>query len=415
MQGNEFSRSNAGLYQLFLLMDEAMLSKRISAIQPSPTLAVNAKAMQLKRQGLPIIALSAGEPDFPTPAHIKEAAIQAIHHDKTRYTEVQGLPELRQAICAKLLRDQNLGYSIDEISVSNGAKQNIFNLMGVLLNPGDEVLIPSPYWVSYPDMALLFEAEPIIIPGDAQHRFKITPAALEKAITPRSKLLILNSPSNPSGVAYSKTELAALGEVLLRHPHVFICSDDIYEKIMWEGEFANILMTTPALKERTILVNGVSKAYAMTGWRIGYAAGNSAIIQAMNKLQSQSTSNPCSISQYASIAALNGDQACLLPMVSEFQARHNYFFQALNAIPGLNMLRADGAFYAFVDISAVMKKRELENDIAFANLLLEETNVAGVPGSAFGLEGFIRFSFATSMDELQEVIRRFHASSLFQD
>jgi aspartate aminotransferase len=389
-----------------------MLSNRINAIKPSPTLQVTAKAAELKRQGLPIISLSAGEPDFPTPDHIKAAAIEAIHQNKTRYTDVQGIPELREAICAKLKRDHDLDYSIDAISVSSGAKQAIFNLMGVLLNPGDEVLIPAPYWVSYPDMALLFDAKPVIIESHAENRLKITPAALEAALTPRSKLLILNSPSNPSGVAYSKAELKALGAVLLKHPQVVICSDDIYEKVMWAGEFANIVMAEPALKDRTIVINGLSKAYAMTGWRMGYAAGDLKLIKAMNKLQSQSTSNACSISQYASIAALNGDQNCLHPMVAAFKSRHDYLFKEINRIPGMNMLAADGAFYAFVNVQDLIKQNGFTDDIAFSNMLLEKAYLAGVPGSAFGAPGYIRFSYATSMAELEIAVARLQKTFL---
>jgi aspartate aminotransferase len=385
-----------------------MLSHRINAIKPSPTLQVTAKAAELKRQGLPIISLSAGEPDFPTPEHIKAAAINAIHQNKTRYTDVQGIPELRSAIAAKLKRDHELEYGIDAISVSSGAKQAIFNLMGVVLNPGDEVLIPAPYWVSYPDMALLFDAKPVIIQSHAQDRLKITPAALEAALTPRSKLLILNSPSNPSGVAYSKAELAALAAVLMRHPQVLICSDDIYEKVMWAGEFANIVMAEPALKNRTIVINGLSKAYAMTGWRMGYAAGPIELIKAMNKLQSQSTSNACSISQYASIAALNGDQSCLVPMVAAFKTRHDYLLKEINRIPGMEMLAADGAFYAFVNVQGLMAEHGFTDDIQFSNMLLEKAHLAGVPGSAFGAPGYIRFSYATSMAELETAITRLH-------
>ncbi len=383
-----------------------MLSNRINAIKPSPTLQITAKAMELKRQGLPIISLSAGEPDFPTPHHIKEAGIQAIRDNKTRYTELQGIPELRMAICDKLMRDHGLAYTIDCLSVTSGAKQAIYNLMGAVLNPGDEVLIPAPYWVSYPDMALLFEAKPVFVMGDAENRFKLSPEALERAITPKSKLLILNSPSNPTGVTYTHKELAALGEVLKKHPQVLICSDDIYEKVLWEGTFSNLPMATPELKDRTIVVNGVSKAYAMTGWRIGYAAGDKAIIGAMNKLQSQSTSNACTISQYASLAALTGDQSCLPPMVAAFKARHDYLYTELNRIAGLAMLRAEGAFYAFVDVRGLMKRFGFTNDLQLSDLLLDKIHVAGVPGSAFGMDGFIRFSFATSMDELTAVVSR---------
>lgn len=383
-----------------------MLSRRINAIKPSPTLQITAKAMELKRQGLPVISLSAGEPDFPTPDHIKEAGIKAIRDNKTRYTELQGIPELRAAICDKLMRDHGLTYTIDCLSVTSGAKQAIYNLMGAVLNPGDEVLIPVPYWVSYPDMAVLFEGKPIFVMGDIANRFKISPDALERAITPQSKLLILNSPSNPTGVTYTHEELAALGEVLKKHPQVLICSDDIYEKVLWEGTFSNLPMVTPQLKDRTIIVNGLSKAYAMTGWRMGYAAGNKAIIAAMNKLQSQSTSNACTISQYASLAALTGDQSCLTPMVTAFKARHDYLYTELNRIPGLAMLRAEGAFYAFVDVRGMMKRFGFTSDLQLSDFLLETIHVAGVPGSAFGVDGFIRFSFATSMEELTTVVAR---------
>jgi aspartate aminotransferase len=389
-----------------------VLSDRIQAIKPSPTIASSMKAAERKRQGFPVISLSAGEPDFPTPEFIKEAAIAAIQTNKTRYTDVEGIPELRDAICAKLQADQGLQYDRSQICVSTGAKQSIFNLMGVLLNPGDELLVPVPYWVSYTDMALFFGAHPVLIQGDPALRYKITPERLEAAITPRSKLLMLNSPSNPSGVAYTHEELAALGEVLLRHPQVLICSDDIYEKVLWNGAFANLPMATPELSARTILINGVSKAYSMTGWRIGYAAGDVSIIKAMNKLQSQSTSNACSIAQYAALAALKGGNASIRPMVAEFKTRHDYLLREINAIPGMEMLPADGAFYAFINVQSLIQRLGLENDLAFANHLLEVANLAGVPGSAFGMEGFIRFSFATSQAELETAIARLRAAFL---
>ena len=383
-----------------------MLSQRINAIKPSPTLAVSAKAIEMKRSGKAVVSLSAGEPDFPTPDHIKAAAIAAIHNNQTRYTAVEGTMELRTAICQKLKTDNNLDYTPAQISVSNGGKQGVFNCMGVLLNPGDEVLIPSPYWVSYPDIALLFEAKPVIIPGDPSARLKITPELLERYITPKSKLLLLNSPSNPTGVAYTEAELKALGEVLLKHPQLYILTDDIYEKILWNGSFFNILMACPELYARTIVLNGVSKAYAMTGWRIGYCAGPIELIRAMNKLQSQSTSNACSISQAASIAALIGDQQCIPMMNKAFQSRHDYFVNGLNQIRGFKALHADGAFYSFVNIQETIQAQGFNDDISFSNWMLEEALVAGVPGSAFGMEGYIRFSFACSMEELSTALTR---------
>jgi len=360
----------------------------------------------MKKAGKPVISLSAGEPDFPTPEHIKAAAIDAIHQNQTRYTAVEGTLELRTAIVNKLQRDNQLSYSPAQISVSNGGKQGVFNCMGVLVNPGDEVLIPSPYWVSYPDIALLFGGKPVIIPGDPQKRLKITPELLQAAITSKSKLVILNSPSNPTGVAYDERELKALAEVLLAHPQLYILTDDIYEKIIWNACFANILMVCPELYERTIVLNGVSKAYAMTGWRIGYCAGPLEIIKAMNKLQSQSTSNACSISQAASVAALSGDQDCIQVMNQAFQARHDYFTKGLNKIPGFKALAADGAFYSFVDIKAAMQTHGCKDDISFSNWMLEEALVAGVPGSAFGMDGYIRFSFACSKEELETALQR---------
>lgn len=383
-----------------------MLSHRINAIKPSPTLAVSAKATEMKRAGKPVLSLSVGEPDFPTPQNIIEAAVVAMNNHQTRYTAVEGTLELRTAIAQKFKQDNHLDYKPSQITVSSGGKQGIFNLMGALLNPGDEVLIPAPYWVSYPDMAMIFEAKPVIIPGDAAHRLKITPTLLEQYITPKSKLLILNSPSNPTGVAYTEPELKALGDVLLKHPHVYILTDDIYEKILWNGKFCNILNACSELYERTVVLNGVSKAYAMTGWRIGYSAGPEALIKAMTKLQSQSTSNACSISQAASIAALSGDQSFITSMSKVFKERHDYFTNALNHIPGFKALEADGAFYAFVNIKEAMQTRGFKDDLSFSNWMLEEGLVAGVPGSAFGMDGYIRFSFACSMEELTEAVAR---------
>lgn len=383
-----------------------MLSQRIEAIKPSPTIAMTGKAIELKRQGVPVIALSSGEPDFPTPDHVKKAAMEAIASNKTRYTQVEGIPELREAVCVKMKRDHGLDYKPTEISVASGAKQSLFNFLGSVLNPGDEVVVPAPYWVSYLDMAVLFEAKPVVIQASKQNRLKITAAQLASAITAKTKVLILNSPSNPSGINYTPAEVKALGDVLEAHPQVLICSDDIYEKTLWQGEFANVLMTNPNLKHRTVLINGVSKAYCMTGWRVGYTAGPIEIIKAMNKLQSQSTSNACSISQYAALAALTGGDECIKPMVAAFKARHDYLYREFNALPGFEMIESDGAFYAFVNITGAMKTLGLETDLDFANFLLEKVYIAGVPGSAFGMDGYIRFSFATSQSELEEAVKR---------
>lgn len=383
-----------------------MLSHRINSIKPSSTIAMTGKAIELKRQGLPIIALSAGEPDFPTPSHIKAAAIRAIESNQTRYTQVEGILELREAVCEKMQQDHGLEYLPAEISIASGAKQSLFNFLGSVINPGDEVIVPAPYWVSYLDMAVLFEAKPVSIQASAENNLKITPAELKAAITSKTKVLILNSPSNPTGINYSFDEIKALGEVLKAFPQVMICSDDIYEKTLWQGQFANILMTNPELKERTVLINGVSKAYCMTGWRIGYTAGPIEIIKAMNKLQSQSTSNACSVSQYAALAALKGGEECIKPMVAAFKARHDYLFKELNTLEGFRMLESDGAFYAFVDIKRAMQKLELKTDLEFASYLLEKAYIAGVPGSAFGMEGYIRFSFATDEAELAEAVKR---------
>jgi aspartate aminotransferase len=378
-------------------------------------MAVAAKAAELKRQGRKIISLSVGEPDFDTPEHIKKAAMIAIETGQTKYTAVEGTLELRQAIAEKLKRDNHLDYSPKQILVSNGAKQSIYNAFGAILNPGDEVLIPAPYWVSYPDMALLFEAKPVIINTDIANRLKLTPKELEAAITPKTRILMLNSPSNPTGVAYTKAELSALAEVLKRHPHIFICSDDIYEKIWWLDEpFTNILTVCPELHDRTIVINGVSKSYAMTGWRIGYAAGPLDIITAMSNLQSQSTSNPCSISQAATLAALNGDQSCLNPMIEAFKKRHDFVINLIKSIPGFKALPADGAFYIFVNIEAAMRTLpEIKNDVEFSAYLLEKSEVAVVPGSAFGMEGYIRISYATSIESLEQALKRIH--SLFEN
>ena len=383
------------------------LSERVQRIKPSPTLAVTAKANELKAAGKDVIGLGAGEPDFDTPDFIKEAAIKAIHAGFTKYTPVDGTAGLKKAIIAKFQRDNGLNYEPKQILVSCGGKQSFYNLAQALLDSGDEVIIPAPYWVSYPDMVLLADGKPVIVEAGIDQHFKMTPQQLEAAITPRTKLLVINSPSNPTGVAYSAAELTALGEVLRRHPQVYIATDDMYEHIQWTGEkFCNLLNVCPDLYDRTIVLNGVSKAYSMTGWRIGYCGGPRDLINAMSNIQSQSTSNPTSISQVAAEAALNGDQSFIGMMTDAFKKRHDYVLEALKAMPGVKVAPADGTFYIFPSFQQVIERLELANDIAFAEVLLNEVGVALVPGSAFGAEGCGRISFATSMDNLTKALER---------
>lgn len=384
------------------------LSKRVQRVKPSPTLAVTARANELKAAGKDIIGLGAGEPDFDTPEHIKQAAIDAIQSGFTKYTAVDGTAELKQAIIDKLQRDNQLNYQADQVLVSCGGKQSFFNLAQAMLDEGDEVIIPSPYWVSYPDMVLLADATPVIVETELNEGFKITPAKLQAAITDKTRLVVINSPSNPTGVCYSRKELAALGEVLKQYPDILIASDDMYEHIVWGDEpFSNILMACPELYEQTIVLNGVSKAYSMTGWRIGYAAGPSDLIKAMKKIQSQSTSNPTSISQVAATAALNGGQACIQVMLKAFEERHDYVVKALNQIEGIECLPSQGAFYSFPCVKGVINKLDsINNDVELAEFLLNEAGVALVPGSAFGSPGYMRLSFATSMENLEKAIMR---------
>jgi aspartate aminotransferase len=388
------------------------LSHRVGLIKPSPTLAITARAAQLKAEGRDIIGLGAGEPDFDTPEHIKQAAIEAIRKGFTKYTPVGGTPTLKAAVIAKFKRDNGLDYSAKQILVSCGGKQSFFNLAQAYLNPGDEAIIPAPYWVSYPDMVLLAEAKPVIVEAGVARGFKIGAAQLEAAITARTRLFVINSPSNPSGAVYSLDELAALGEVLRKHPRVLIATDDMYEHIaLNDAPFVNILNACPDLYERTVVLNGVSKAYAMTGWRIGYAAGPRALIEAMENIQSQSTSNPTSISQVAAEAALNGDQGCIAPMLAAFRERHRFVVDTFNTMPGIACLDAGGAFYAFPDASAAIARLHAEgrlaspDDLALTDYLLD-AGVAIVPGSAFGTPGCFRISFATSMDHLKAAMDR---------
>lgn len=382
------------------------LTQRVAQVKPSPTLAVAEKASKMRAQGLDVVGLGTGEPDFDTPEHIKQAAIQAIHQGFTKYTAVDGIPELRQAICDKFKRDNGLDYQLNQILVSVGGKQSIFNLCQALIEKGDEVIIPAPYWVSYPDIVLLAGGTPITISTTPKARYKITAEQLAAAITPKTKLFFINSPSNPSGIAYSFDELKALGEVLKQHPNVLIATDDMYEHILWSQPFVNILDACPELYHRTIVLNGVSKAYSMTGWRIGYAGGPAYLIDAMKTIQSQSTSNPCSIAQKAAVAALNGPMTAVQSMVKAFRERHDYVVERLNAIDGIEVIPADGTFYIFPSVQEVITRRKFANDLEFSERLLQDVGVALVPGSAFGNEGCIRISFATSMAVLDDAMNR---------
>lgn len=389
------------------------LSQRVQSIKESPTLAVTARAAKLKAEGRDIIGLGAGEPDFDTPQHIKDAAKKAIDQGFTKYTPVAGIPGLKKAIVAKFKNENGFDYTDKEVIVGVGGKQCIFNLALAVLNPGDEVIVPAPYWVSYADIALVAGAKPVIIECGIEQGFKLTAAQLEAAITPKTKLFMINSPSNPTGAVYSLDELKALGEVLKKHPHVLVATDDMYEHVNLTGEqFYNILNATPELKDRCIVLNGVSKAYSMTGWRIGYAAGPADIIKAMEILQSQSTSNPASISQVAAQAALEGPQECITPMLEAFRERHEFVVRRFNEMKGLKCIKAGGAFYAFPDAREAINnlfaagKIKAANDMALSEYLLEQEGVAVVPGSAFGAEGYFRISFATSMDNLKNALAR---------
>ncbi len=387
------------------------LSDRVKRIKPSPTLAVTARAAALRAEGRDVIGLGAGEPDFDTPEHIKQAAITAIQGGFTKYTAVDGTKELKTAIINKFKRENQLSYKLDQILVSCGGKQSFYNLVQSLLNPGDEVIIPAPYWVSYPDMVLLADGIPVIIAAGIEQQFRLNPAQLEAAITAKTRLFVINSPSNPTGMAYSHSELAALGAVLRRHPQVLIATDDMYEHILWTKEpFVNILNTCPDLYERTIVLNGVSKAYSMTGWRIGYAAGPAILIDAMKNVQSQSTSNPTSISQVAAQAALDGDQSCVKTMLESFKQRHDVVVAQLNQIPGVTCLPGQGTFYAFASFHEVMRRMNITDDVQLTEHLIEKAGVALVPGSAFGLNGYLRLSFATSLELINQAITRIAAA-----
>ena len=384
------------------------LSNRVKAVKPSPTLAITARAAEMRAAGKDIIGLGAGEPDFDTPDHIKAAAVKAIDDGFTKYTAVDGIPALKQAIIKKFKDDNGFDYQLNQILVSCGGKQSFFNLAQALINPGDEVIIPAPYWVSYPDMVLLADGVPVIVETTQAQQFKITAEQLRNAITDKTRLFVINSPSNPTGVAYSQDELKALGDVLKEYPEIIIATDDMYEHILWEkGSFVNILNACPDLYERTMVLNGISKAYSMTGWRIGYAAGPADLIGAMRKIQSQSTSNPTSISQVAAVEAISGDQSCIDTMLVEFKKRHDYVVAELNTIEGVECINSDGTFYVFPNVEKLFTKLDgIDNDLDFAEYLIEKAGVALVPGSAFGCPGHIRISIATSMENLETALDR---------
>ena len=383
-------------------------SARVAQVKPSATIAVSTKAAELKATGHDIVSLGAGEPDFDTPEHIRRAAIDAINDGQTKYTAVAGTPALLQAIIGKFERENKLHYSANEIIASTGAKQCIYNLLQALIDPEDEVLIPAPYWVSYPDMARLADGHPVIMNTTPDDGFKITARQLESSITDASRLLIMNSPCNPSGSTYTRREMRALADVLLQYPRVVIATDDIYEHIYWGDEpFCTILNVCPELKSRTVVINGVSKAYSMTGWRLGYAAGPAELIKEMRKVQSQSTTNPCSITQAAAVAALNGPQDSVKTMCAAFRQRHDYFVKALDDLPGVTCLPATGAFYALASFQGVIDKMDdIGDDVELAAWLMEHAGVSMVPGTPFGAPGYLRASYATSMDNLQEAVAR---------
>lgn len=388
-----------------------MLSNRIQKVKPSATITISAKAMELRANGIDVISLSAGEPDFDTPEHIKQAAIEAINKGQTKYTQVDGTPELKDAIINKFSRDNNLHYQRENIIASTGAKQTLYNLFQSVLEADDEVVIISPYWVSYPDMVLLADANPVIVKTHQEDNFEIDMDSFRAALTDKTKLLILNSPSNPTGLTYTKAQYESMGKILSDYPNVLIATDDMYEHIYWGNEpFASFAEVCPNLFDRTITINGVSKAYAMTGWRIGYCGAPKSIVKAMKKVQGQSTSNPSSISQVAAIAALNGPHDAVNMMVGEYKKRHDYLCDALNKINGFNTSPGTGAFYLFPDVSSVIESKGFADDIEFSSFLIDQANVAVIPGSAFGAEGCIRISYATSMELLKESIARIKSS-----
>tara|TARA_B110000438_G_scaffold110397_1_gene108311 strand:- start:45 stop:1223 length:1179 start_codon:yes stop_codon:yes gene_type:complete len=385
----------------------ALLTKRINSVKPSATITISAKAMELRAQGVDVISLSQGEPDFDTPKHIKDAAIQAINDGKTKYTPVDGTPEIKEAIINKFKRDNNLDYKPENILVSTGAKQTLFNLFQSVLEEGNEAIIISPYWVSYPDMVILAGAKPIIVNTLQKNNFDLDLDLLREALSDNTRLIILNSPSNPTGVTFTREQYEGMGNIIKDYPNVLIATDDMYEHIYWGNEnFCSFAEACPDLFDRTITINGVSKAYAMTGWRIGYCGGPSDVVQAMKKIQGQSTSNASSISQVAATMALNGSHDEVLRMVEEYKNRHQYLYEALNSLDGFKAVPGTGAFYLFPNINEAIEALGMKDDLEFSEYLLETAGVAVVPGTAFGAKGYIRISYATSMAALKESISR---------
>ena len=386
------------------------LAQRLQRVRPSPTVGITALAQRLREAGRDVVVLSVGEPDFATPEHVKAAARDALARNDTKYTAVDGARLLKEAVVAKFKRDNGLDYTPEQVLVSNGAKQSCYNACLALLDPGDEAIIPAPYWVSYPDMVLLADAEPVMVPSTAESGFRISADQLAAAITAKTRLVILNSPCNPTGAVYSHADLRAFGAVLRAHPQIIVLTDDIYEHISWADEpFASFAQACPDLYDRTLTVNGMSKAYAMSGWRLGYAAGPLPVIKAMTSLQSQSTTNASTISQAAARAALDGDQRCVREMCAEFKRRHDVVFELVAALPGVSCVRADGAFYLLPNVEDALRAKGLASDVELCERLLEATGVALVPGSAFGAPGHVRLSFAASLGLLEEAVRRMHA------
>jgi len=383
------------------------ISKRLKKIKPSATIAISSKAMEMRAAGINVISMSAGEPDFDTPEFIKQAAKDAMDKGMTKYTQVDGLPELKDAIINKFKDDNELEYQRDNILVSTGAKQTLYNLFQAILDPGDEVIIISPYWVSYPDMVLLADAKPVIVNTYQENDFSINFDEFADAVNEKTKLVIINSPSNPTGITYNKDDYQAIGSILEKYPDIYVATDDMYEYIYWGKEpFVSFAQACPDLFDRTITINGVSKAYAMTGWRIGYCGGPSNIVGAMKKVQSQSTSNPSSISQAATIAALNGPKDEIYGMVEQYKIRHDYLFSALNEIKGFTASPGTGAFYLFPDVNTAIENKGFSDDVEFSEYLIETANVAVVPGSAFGSAGYIRLSYATSLNQIEDAVER---------
>ena len=388
-------------------MSAIQLSERVQRVKPSATIAVSTLAREMRAAGRDVLSLSAGEPDFDTPEHVRAAAVEAMESGDTRYTAADGTPALKNAICRKFERDNGLTYEPAQISVGAGAKQVLYNICAAMLNPGDEAIALAPYWVSYPDIVKLCDGTPVVVSAGLEAGYKVTPEQIDEAITDRTRVLFFNTPNNPTGVSFTRSELEALGEVVAAHEQVVVVSDDIYEHIYWgDGPWLTPAQVWTDLQDRIVTVNGVSKAYAMTGWRIGYAGANVELVNAMRKLCSQSTSNPCSVSQAAAVAALEGDQSVLTMMRNAFKERYEYMYEAVNALPGIRCAPAQGAFYVFADAREAIQAKGLDNDTQMAELILSEAEVALVPGAAFGAEGHLRFSFACSMDDLQEAMRR---------